>query len=319
MHNIKIFAGNSNPELYSEICRYVNIQPGKAVVSEFSDGETRVEIEENIRGASVFIIQSTCSPANKYLMELLIMLDACRRASAQSITAVIPYYGYARQDRKVAPRHPITSRLVADMLKVAGATRAITMDLHSGQIQGFLDMPSDHLFARPVLLRHVRSNFHDLSNVVIVSPDAGGMERVRAFAKRLNCTMAMIDKRRDTPNVSEVMNVVGSVKGKVAILLDDMIDTAGTIVNGARALLDEGAIEVNAYSTHAVLSGPAIQRLLDSHLRRIIVTNTIPLGNKVEPLKGRLEVLSVARMLGEAIKRTLTGESVSTLFEYEDW
>ncbi|MBI3398604.1 MAG: ribose-phosphate pyrophosphokinase [Deltaproteobacteria bacterium] len=311
LDKLKIFTGNSNPALAMDICKHLGVLLGKAEVKSFSDGEVCVEIKESVRGMEVYVIQSTCTPVNKNLMELLIMLDALKRASAYAITAVIPYYGYARQDRKVAPRTPITSKLVADLITVAGATRVLCMDLHAGQIQGFFNIPVDNLYATPVLLEHIQKNYRD--NTVIVSPDAGGVERARAFAKRLGTSFAMIDKRRPAPNVAEIMNIIGDIDGKICILLDDMIDTAGTITQGAEALMKQGAKEVYACCTHPVLSGPAIGRLKKSSIKEVLVTNTIPLSDEAKSLN-KIKSLTVAPLLGEAIKRIHYGESVSSLF-----
>jgi len=311
LDKIKIFAGNSNINLAVDICKFLGVSLGKSEVKSFSDGEVCVEINESVRGMEVYVIQSTCSPVNKHLMELLIMLDALKRASAYAITAVIPYYGYARQDRKVAPRTPITAKLVADLSAAAGASRVLCMDLHAGQIQGFFDIPVDNLYATPILLEHIQKNYRE--NTVIVSPDAGGVERARAFAKRLNTSFAIIDKRRPAPNVSEIMNVIGDIQGKACILLDDMIDTAGTITLAADALIKQGAKDVYACCTHPVLSGPAIERLRKSPLKEVIVTNTIPLNDEARGLN-KIKSLTVAPLLGEAIKRIHYGESVSSLF-----
>jgi ribose-phosphate pyrophosphokinase len=310
--DIKIFAGNSNPPLAQEISQYLKIPLGRAVVETFSDGESRVEIKENVRGADVFVIQSTSAPGNNNLMELLLMLDAFKRASAKRITAVIPYYGYARQDRKVVPRVPISAKLVADLITTAGASRMLTMDLHSGQIQGFFDIPVDNLYASPVLLQHLkkRLNYHE---VTIVSPDAGGVERARAIAARLDASLAIIDKRRVGPNVVAEMNIIGKVRDQVAILLDDMIDTAGTLTLAADALNREGAKSILGCCTHAVLSGPAIQRIDESPMEELIVTNTIPLAADAQRC-GKIKVLSVAHLIGEAIRRTHEEESISSLF-----
>jgi len=311
MRPYKIFAGNSNPELAREICEYIGTELGDAKVGAFSDGEIRVEINESVRGADVYVIQSTCAPVNHNLMELLIMLDACKRASAGSISAVVPYFGYARQDRKAAPRAPISARLVTDLITAAGADRIITMELHAGQIQGFFNGPVDHLYSSPVLLEHLASlNLH---NPVIVSPDAGGVERARAYAKRLNGSLAIIDKRRAAPNVAEVMNIIGEVQGCDAIIVDDMVDTAGTLCQAARALSEHGTRRVFAAATHAVLSGPAIARLNESCIEQLICANTIPLtpAGRACP---RLKVLSAANLLGEAIKRIHDLDSVSSLF-----
>ena len=311
MKKLKVFSGNANQPLALEICDYLNVPLSQAVVKGFSDGETMVEIGENVRGRDVHIIQSTCSPAHKNLMELLIMVDAMKRASAETITAVIPYFGYARQDRKVAPRTPITSKLVADLLTTAGADRVLTMDLHAGQIQGFFDIPVDNLFAAPVLLEQVRKQFDQ--RLVIVSPDAGGTERARAFAKRLDAGLAIIDKRRSGPNVSEVMHIIGDVKDKTCIIVDDMIDTAGTLCQAASALKKQGAADIYATATHAVLSGPALDRIRQSELKEVLITNTIPAAEKVKECP-QLRVVSVAPLLAEAIRRINGAESVSSLF-----
>ena len=309
---IKIFAGNSNVPLAREICGHLAVPLGNAKVRNFSDGEIMVEIGENVRGRDVYIIQSTCSPTNNNLMELLIMTDALKRASAARITAVIPYFGYARQDRKVAPRTPITSKLIADLISVSGTSRVLTMDLHAGQIQGFFNIPVDHLYAAPVVLEDLKKRFAD--RVVVVSPDAGGTERARAVAKRLDAGLAIIDKRRSGPNVSEVMHIIGDVAGETCIIVDDMIDTAGTLCQAARALKIEGAKEVYACATHAVLSGPALQRINEeSGLVEVVVTNSIPVGDKMKDCP-KLRVLSVAELLAEAIRRINSDESVSSLF-----
>ncbi|OAQ20581.1 ribose-phosphate pyrophosphokinase [Thermosulfurimonas dismutans] len=312
INHMKIFSGNSNPELAKKICEYLAVPLGHMEIRRFSDGEIFVEIKENVRGADVFVIQSTCPPVNEHLMELLIIIDALRRASARRITAVMPYYGYARQDRKTAPRTPITAKLVANLLTVAGARRVLTMDLHAGQIQGFFDIPVDHLFAAPVLLDYLKETFRD-EELVIVSPDAGGVERARAYAKRLGAGIAIVDKRRLRPNESEVMHVVGDVKGKVAIILDDMVDTAGTMCQAAKAIKDQGAKEVHGMATHPVLSGPAPERIKNSVLKSLVVTDTIPLREEVKDIK-KIEVLSVAKLLGEAIRRIHADDSVSSLF-----
>ena len=311
MHRLVLFAGNSNPELAQAICRHIDIRLGDARVQTFSDGEIRVEIMENVRGKDVFILQSTCAPVNDHLVELLLMIDAFKRSSAQRITAVVPYYGYARQDKKVVPRVPISARLVADLITAAGANRVITMDLHAGQIQGFFNIPVDNLYAAPVLLEYIKESFNN--DTVIVSPDAGGVERARAFAKRLDTQLAIIDKRRAAPNQAEAMNVVGDVEGKIAIILDDMVDTAGTLCQAAGALKDRGALEVHACCAHAVLSGPAVKRIGDSDIKTVVVTNTIPLSEKAQECD-KIRVLSVSKLLAEAIHRCHTGSSVSSLF-----
>jgi ribose-phosphate pyrophosphokinase len=307
---LKLFSGNANIDLAREICAFLSIPLGTAVVKRFSDGEVNVDIGENVRGADVFIMQPTCPPVNDHLVELLILMDALKRSSANRVTAVIPYYGYARQDRKVLPRAPITAKLVADLLTAAGVSRVLTMDLHAGQIQGFFNIPVDHLYAAPVMLEYIRENWDN--DIVFVSPDAGGVERARAFAKRLNASLAIIDKRRGKANESKVMNIIGEVEGKTAVVLDDMVDTAGTLVQGAEALVESGARRVLACATHPVLSGPAIRRLEKSDIEQLVVTNTIPLGNKAACKK--LRVLSVAALLGEAIKRIHSNDSVSSLF-----
>ena len=311
IERIKIFAGNSNMPLAEEICSHLGLVLGKSDVRSFSDGEVNVDIQESVRGVEVYVVQSTCTPTNDNLMELLIMLDAFKRASAVSVTAVIPYYGYARQDRKVAPRTPISAKLVADLITAAGATRVVCVDLHAGQIQGFFNIPVDHIYATPVLLDYIKKNFTD--DIVVVSPDAGGVERARAFAKRLGTNLAIIDKRRPRPNVSEVMNIIGDIEGKTAVLLDDMIDTAGTITQAAEALAKNGAKQVYACATHAVLSGPAMERIEKSPIKELVVTNTIP-QMKGAPSSSKIKRLSVGPLLGEAIKRIHCGESVSSLF-----
>ena len=309
---IKVFAGNSNPTLADAVCDYLGVSRGAADVRRFSDGEILVEIDENVRGGDVFVIQSMCMPVNDHLMELLLMLDAFRRASAKRITAVIPYYGYARQDRKVAPRVPISAKLVADLITTAGAARVLTIDLHAGQIQGFFNIPVDNLFATPVLLRYMREHLnHD--QVSVVSPDAGGVERARAFAKHLDASLAIIDKRRTRANEVAEMHIVGDVRDRTAVLVDDMIDTAGTLVAAATALVENGARAVLACCTHPVLSGAAISRLEGSVLKELIVTDTIPLRPDARACK-KIKVLPVAHLLGEAIKRTHYEESISSLF-----
>ncbi len=312
INHLKIFSGTANPELARKICEYLAVPMGHMEIKRFSDGEIFVEIKENVRGADVFVVQPTCTPVNEHLMELLIMVDALRRASARRITAVIPYFGYARQDRKTAPRTPISAKLVANLITVAGARRVLTMDLHAGQIQGFFDIPVDHLFAAPVLLEYLRETFRD-EELVIVSPDAGGVERARAYAKRLDAGIAIVDKRRPGPNQSEVMHVVGEVKGKVAIILDDMVDTAGTMCKAAEAIKERGAKEVHGMATHPVLSGPAVERIKKSALKSLVVTDTIPLREEAKAIK-KIKVLSVARLLGEAIRRIHADDSVSSLF-----
>lgn len=307
---LKIFAGNANPELAREICQYLGVSMGDSQVIRFSDGEIRVKVDESVRGADTFIIQPTCTPVNENLMELLIMVDALRRASARRITAVIPYYGYARQDRKTRARDPITAKLVANILTASGCRRMITMDLHAGQIQGFFDIPVDHLPGVPILAEYFQESLHD--DVVVVSPDIGGVTRARDLAERIGAPLAIIDKRRPEPNVAEVTNVIGNIKGKNVIMIDDIIDTAGTITKGAAALMERGAKEIHVCCTHAVLSGPAIQRLEESVIKEVVVTNTIPLPP--EKSIDKIKVLSVAPLLGEAIIRIHEDLSVSKLF-----
>lgn len=311
MNEFIIFSGNSNPLLSQKICEYINVPLGGEKVKRFSDGEIQIEIDENVRSKDIFVIQSICSPVNDNLVELLLMLDALKRASANRITAVIPYYGYARQDKKVAPRVPISAKLVADILTVAGATRIITMDLHAGQIQGFFNIPVDNLFAAPVIIDYIRKKFNN--DLVIVSPDAGGVERARAFAKRLNAGLAIIDKRRDAPNQAKAMAVIGNVTDKVVVILDDMVDTAGTLVEAAGAIMKNGAREVHASCSHPVLSGPAIQRIEDSELKTLVVTDTIPLKENAIDCN-KIKVLSISKLIGEAIIRSFKGDSVTSLF-----
>lgn len=307
-----LFSGNANPQLAQAIAGYLETPLGKIKVQRFSDGETFCEINENVRGVDAFLIQPTSSPVNDHVMELLIMADTLKRASAATITAVIPYYGYARQDRKVAPRTPITSKLVADLIESSGITRVVSVDLHAGQIQGFFNIPFDHLYAMPIMLEDYLKKQFD-SSAVVVSPDAGGVERARAFSKRLNASLAIIDKRRERANVSEVMHLIGDVKGKECIIVDDMIDTAGTLGGAARALVEHGATRVVACATHGVLSGPAIQRIIDSPLDEVIVTDSIPLSDAARGCE-KIKQVSIARLLGEAIKRIHSSDSVSSLF-----
>jgi ribose-phosphate pyrophosphokinase len=307
---LRIFSGNSNVELAQKIAEKLNTPIGRSVVKTFSDGEINVEIDESVRGMDVFVVQSMCAPVNNNLMELLIMIDALKRASAERITAVLPYYGYARQDRKVAPRAPISAKLVADLITVAGASRVLTVDLHAGQIQGFFNIPVDHLFSAPVLLDYLRNLNHE---VVIVSPDAGGVERARAFAKRLDASLAIIDKRRESPNVSRVMNIIGEVEGLVAVLMDDIVDTGGTLVRAAKALVEQGAKKVYACCTHPVLSGQATKFISESPIEEMIVTDTIPLYEKARECP-KIKVLSISHLLAEAIQRIHSDESVSSLF-----
>jgi len=306
-----IFSGNSNPTLSQKICEYIHVPLGGEKVKRFSDGEIQIEIDENVRSKDVFVIQSTCYPVNENLVELLLMLDALKRASANRITAVIPYYGYARQDKKVAPRVPISAKLVADLLTMAGANRIITMDLHAGQIQGFFNIPVDNLFAAPVIIDYIKKIFNN--DLVIVSPDAGGVERARAFAKRLNAGLAIIDKRRDAPNQAKAMAVIGDVADKVVVILDDMVDTAGTLVEAAGAIMKNGAREVHAGCSHPVLSGPAIERIENSDLKTLVVTDTIPLNKNAKDCN-KIKVLSISELIGEAIIRSFKGDSVTSLF-----
>ncbi|WP_282560930.1 ribose-phosphate pyrophosphokinase [Trichothermofontia sichuanensis] len=311
-HNrLRLLAGSANLPLAREIAHYLGIDLGPMIRKEFADGELYIQIQESVRGCDVHLIQPTCHPVNTHLMELLIMIDACRRASARQITAVIPYYGYARADRKTAGRESITAKLVANLLTQAGASRVVAMDLHSAQIQGYFDLPVDHVYGSPVIVDYIASK--QLPDLVVVSPDVGGVARARAFAKRLNdAPLAIIDKRRQTHNVAEVMNVIGDVRDKTAVLVDDMIDTAGTIAEGARLLRREGARQVYACATHAVFSGPAVERLASGLFEEVIVTNTIPIG--AEKRFPQLTVLSVANLIGETIWRIHEDSSVSSMF-----
>ncbi len=310
---LKLLTGNSNFDLASKVAKHLSTSITPALVKKFSDGETFVRIEDNIRGADCFIIQSTCAPANENLMELLVMIDALKRASARRITAVMPYYGYARQDRKDTPRTPITARLVADLLQAAGAHRVFALDLHAAQIQGFFNIPFDHLFAAPVLVKRLKELISEPSQAVLVSPDAGGVERARAYAKRLDCAIAIADKRREGPGKIAEVNIIGDVKGREAVLLDDIVDTAGTLSEVSRVLIENGAKKVWAVATHAVLSGPAADRIQRSPLERLIVTDTVPIGDKAS-LCPKIEVLTVSELLGEAIQRIHRQDSVSSLF-----
>ena len=313
MKDLRLFTGRANPRLACGICDYLGIDPGRIEVSDFSDGEVFVQIQENIRGQDVFLVQSTCNPVNHHLMELLIMADACRRASAARITAVIPYFGYGRQDRKDRPRVPITAKLVADLIAAAGVNRVLALDLHAGQLQGYFNMPVDHLFAAPVLVDHFRHQ--ELCDLTIIAPDAGGVERAAAYAKRLDAPLAIIDKRRDRDkkNVAKVMHIIGDVGGRDVLIADDIVDTAGTLVEATAALLNAGARRVFASAAHAVLSGPALERIGSSALQQLAVTDTIPLGSKADKAD-RVRVLSVAPLLGEAIRRIHSDDSVSSLF-----
>jgi len=307
---LRIFTGNSNIELIRKIAAKLKITIGKSLVKNFSDGEINVEIDESVRGMDVFVIQSICAPVNNNLVELLILIDALKRASARRITAVLPYYGYGRQDRKVSPRAPISAKLLADLITTAGASRILAVDLHAGQIQGFFNIPVDHLFAAPVILEHLKKIKND---VVIVSPDAGGVERARAYAKRLNASLAIIDKRREAPNVSQVMNIIGDVSGMIAILVDDLVDTGGTLVRAAYALMEKGAKGVSAACTHPVLSGRAVEVIAESPIKEMIVTDTIPLSDDAKACP-KIKVLSISSLLAEAIRRIYQDESVSDLF-----
>ena len=310
---LRIMSGNSNPELAHNICDYLGIPLGRAKIDRFSDGETLVELGESVRGTDTFVIQSLAHPVNDHLMELLVLVDALRRASARRITAVMPYYGYARQDRKNKPRVPITARLVADLITAVGTDRVLTMDLHAGQIQGFFNIPVDNLYASPILLPHLREKFRDIT---IVAPDAGGVPRARAYASRLNAGLALIDKRRADANQAEAMHLIGEVKDKTAVILDDMVDTGGTLVEAAHTLLDNGANSVHACCTHAILSGPAVERLSQSPFGSIVVTDTLP----ERPEKGgipNLRILSSARLFAEAIRSIHNEDSISRLFEIQ--
>ncbi len=312
--DLKIVTGSSNPDLAKAICNHLGCQLTPTLATTFSDGELRIEIGDNVRGDDVFVVQPTCPPSvNRNFMQLCLMLDALKRASAGRITAVIPYYAYARQDRKVSPRAPISAKMVADFISTAGAERVVTIDLHAGQIQGFFDCPVDNLFATPVMMEPLRK-YSENDDIVIVSPDAGGVERARSYAKRLNAPLAIVDKRRDKPNQAQAMHVIGEVEGKVAIVVDDMIDTAGTLCAGAEVLLKYGASKIIACATHPVLSGPAIERINNTAaLDRVIVTDTIPLDDKLAACP-KLEVVSVAALLGKTIHNIHTGSSVSVLF-----
>jgi ribose-phosphate pyrophosphokinase len=310
---IKLVAGNSNPALAEAIGGYLGTPLTKAIVRRFADMEVFVEVQENVRGADVFVLQSTSFPANDHLMELLIIIDALRRASARRITAAIPYFGYARQDRKVGPRTPISAKLVANLITRAGADRVMTLDLHAGQIQGFFDIPTDNLFAAPVMMRDIRARF-DLTKVIVVSPDVGGVVRARALAKRINTPLAIVDKRRERPGESEVANVIGEVDGGICILVDDIVDSGGTLVNAADALLEKGATEVYGYITHGVLSGGAVARVGKSNLKELVITDSIQPTQAVNESKN-IRVLSIATLIGEAINRTAAEESVSSLFD----
>src|SRR4051794_14282497 len=308
---IKVFSGTANPSLATDVCVCLGVEPGEISLKRFADGEIQLQILENVRGVDAFAVQPTCTPVEQHLFELLLMVDALKRASAGRITAVLPYYGYARQDRKDRPRVPISAKLIASLLERAGADRILSLDLHAAQIQGFFDIPVDHLFASPVMIEHFRVIAGP--NTIVVSPDAGGVERARAFAKRLNVPLAIIDKRREQANVAEVMNIIGDVCGKKCVMVDDLIDTAGTLVNGSEALLASGAESVSACATHAVLSGSAVQRIEESRLREVVVTNSIPLKDEAKKCD-KIRVLSVAPLLARAIQSIHEGGSISTLF-----
>ena len=314
MKDLRLFTGRANPRLACGICEYLGVEPGRIEVSDFSDGEVFVQIQENIRGQDVFLVQPTCQPVNHHLMELLIMADACRRASAARITAVIPYFGYGRQDRKDRPRVPITAKLVADLIAAAGVNRVLALDLHAGQLQGYFNMPVDHLFAAPVLVDYFKQQ--ELRDLTIVAPDAGGVERAATYAKRLDAPLAIVDKRRDRDkkNVAKVMHIIGEVRDRDVLIADDIVDTAGTLVEATGALLRAGARRVFAGAAHGVLSGPALERIGSSELQQLAVTDTIPLGSKADEAD-RVRVLSVAPLLGEAIKRIHSDDSVSSLFD----
>jgi ribose-phosphate pyrophosphokinase len=310
--DFKVFSGTANPALTAGICKALESPIGEAMIKRFADGETHLQIQENVRGADVFVVQPTCTPVDQHLMELLLMIDAFKRASAERITAVLPYYGYARQDRKDRPRMPISAKLVASLLERAGASRVLAVDLHAAQIQGFFDIPVDHLFAAPVMVEYFDDKF-ERGDLIIVSPDAGGVERARSFAKRLNAPLAIIDKRRTDANVAEVMNIIGEVDGKHCLMVDDLVDTAGTLVKGVEALLGQGAKSVRACATHAVLSGPAVERISTSDLLELVVTDTIPLSAEAAGCH-KIKVLSVASLLARAIQSIHEGGSISTLF-----
>ncbi len=312
----KIFSGTANEALANEVCQFLDMPRGQAQVTRFADGECYVQIQENVRGCDVFIMQPTCRPVDMHLMELLLMIDALKRASARRITAVVPYFGYARQDRKDKPRSPISSKLVADLLTSAGAHRALIVDLHTPQLQGFFNIPVDHLFASPVLVDHFKKL--QLPNLTVVSPDAGGVERARFFAKKVDAALAIVDKRRVEMNVAEIMNVIGDVRGRTCLIIDDLIDTAGTLVKTAAALMENGATTVYACASHAVLSGPAVRNITESVIKQVVVTNTIPLNSEAEAARtekgGKINVLSIAGLIGRAIQANHEETSVSKLF-----
>ena len=307
---ILLFGGKANPPLYEKLCKHLNIPPGEALVGQFSDGETRVEIQQNVRGADVFIVQPTCMPANHHIMEALVLVDACKRASARNITLVAPYFGYARQERKSAPRTPITAKLVAELMEAAGISRLLTLELHNSAIQGFFNVPVDHLFSKPTFTQHFQNQ---TDNMIVVSPDAGGVERARAMAKQFRCGLAIIDKRRDKPNQSAVMHLIGDVSGKDCLIVDDIVDTGGSLVNAANTLLDKGARSVSAAITHAVLSGPAVQRIGESSLRNLVVADSIPLSEEAAACDKIIQI-SIAGLMADAIRRIHNQTSVSSLF-----
>ncbi|MCF8091153.1 MAG: ribose-phosphate pyrophosphokinase [Desulfotignum sp.] len=311
MSGLSIFAGNSNPQLGDKISEYLAKPLGKLKVNRFSDGEIQVEIHENVRKQEIYVLQSTCKPVNDHLVELLLLIDAFKRSSASRITAVIPYFGYARQDKKVSPRVPISAKMVADLLENTGVDRVITMDLHAGQIQGFFSVPVDNLYAAPIIIDDIRTRYPD--NLVVVSPDAGGVERARAYAKRLNCSLAIVDKRRSAPNQARAMAIIGDVQDKVAIVIDDMVDTAGTLTEAAGVIREKGARQVHAYCTHPVLSGPAIDRITKSSLNSLVATDTIPLSPEAQQCE-KIKTLSIAKLVGEGIMRSYRGDSVNSLF-----
>ncbi len=311
MSGLSIFAGNSNLMLSERISEYLAKPLGKLKVNRFSDGEIQVEIHENVRKQEIYVIQSTCNPVNDHLVELLLLIDAFKRSSASRITAVIPYFGYARQDKKVAPRVPISAKMVADLLENTGVDRVITMDLHAGQIQGFFSVPVDNLYAAPIIIDDIKTRYPD--NLVVVSPDAGGVERARAYAKRLHCSLAIVDKRRSAPNQAKAMAIIGDVTDKIAIVIDDMVDTAGTLTEAASVIREKGAREVHAYCTHPVLSGPAIDRIAQSSLNSLVATDTIPLSPEAQQCE-KIKTLSIAKLVGEAIMRSYRGDSVNSLF-----
>lgn len=311
MSGLSVFAGNSNPLLGDKISEYLAKPLGKLKVNRFSDGEIQVEILENVRKQEIFVIQSTCKPVNDHLVELLLLIDAFKRSSASRITAVIPYFGYARQDKKVSPRVPISAKMVADILENTGVDRVITMDLHAGQIQGFFSVPVDNLYAAPIIIDDIKTRYPE--NLVVVSPDAGGVERARAYAKRLNCSLAIVDKRRSAPNQARAMAIIGDVQDKIAIVIDDMVDTAGTLTEAAGVIREKGARQVHAYCTHPVLSGPAIDRIISSSLSSLVATDTIPLSEAAKKCE-KIKTLSIAKLVGEAIMRSYRGDSVNSLF-----